>query len=97
MSSLHATTISQMVSLSVMLLLMVALVAGQADATLHDTAHAGSGVRHADTLPDHAAIRVTPSAVDLPDLSITVEVDTGVAQRAATLASDAFRDLVGLR
>ena len=97
MSSLHARIISQMVSLSVMLLMMVALVAGQAGATLHDTAYAGSGVRHGDTAPDHGAIRVTTSTVDLPDLSMTVEVDIGLAYRAATLASDAFRDLVGLR
>ncbi len=97
MSSPNATTISQMLSLSVMLLMMVAVVAGQAGASLHDTAHAGSGVRHADTLPDHGENRYTPSAVDLPDLSVTVQVDTGVAHRAATLASDAFRELLGLR
>ena len=71
--------LGEIVSLGVMLLMVIALVAGQAGATIHEEARADSGqisghIKVADELEPHVPLRATIKAhIDGEPLTISID------------------------
>jgi hypothetical protein len=66
--------INEIVSLTIMLLMVVALVAGQADATIHEQIKPNAGVRDAIVSEDAAPFRTTIKA-HIDGLPLTISID----------------------
>ncbi len=62
--------LNEIVSLTVMLLMIIALVAGQADATAHEALREATVVPEAAEAPFHATIRA-----DIDGMPLTISID----------------------
>lgn len=82
-----------MMGLLVMLLMTAALVAGQAGASLHETARADAGYRDISPLAQpHGHV----AGVDFPAWDLAIEVDPELSRRAVEAAAAVVRDVAEL-
>ena len=95
MKALATRYLNEIVGLAVMALMAVALIAGEADATLHQAVRNNQDIEHGRFAASMEA--VTESAVIRADLHIQLDVDRLIDAASEEDSREALRDLITIK